>query len=254
MLKIIMYKISNIIESLWNQSMNRNVSNIISLLEKDPKAVVLDVGCGDGVYTLQFKQKILCRKIIGIDGNGERNMIAKENGVDKVVPADLEKKWPFPDESFDVIISNQVIEHMVSIDNFIGEVYRLLRPGGYCVISTENLSGWHNIGALILGYQDFSHNLISKRHVGNPLSIHFGEKTSSWEKKAMSHDGDSLYPHVKIATYRSLINIFKAFNFTFVKGKGSGYYPFFGILGTLAGSIDPYHCHFITVKMQKPKK
>lgn len=249
-----MLKISKIIESLWNESMNRNVSNIISLLEKNTKAVVLDVGCGDGLYTTLFKQKIVCSKIIGIEGNPTRIAIAKQNGVDKVVPAELEKKWPFPNESFDVIISNQVIEHMVNIDNFISEIYRLLKPGGYCVISTENLAGWHNIGALVLGHQDFSHNLISKKHVGNPFSIHFGEKTSAWEKKALSNDGDSMYPHIKIATYRSLINIFKTFNFTFIQGKGSGYYPLFGALGTLASSIDPYHCHFITVKMQKPKK
>ena len=175
---------------------------------------MLDVGCGDGAYTIQFKRKIVCRKIIGIEGNEKRIRMAKQNGVDKVVSANLEKKWPFPNESFDVIISNQVIEHMINVDNFISEIYRLLRPGGYCVISTENLSGWHNIGALVLGYQDFSHNLISKKHVGNPLSIHFGEKTSAWEKKAMSNEGDSMYPHVKIATYRSLINIFKAFCLT----------------------------------------
>lgn len=249
-----MSRISNFVKSLWEQSMSRNVSNIISLLEKDTNAVVLDVGCGDGVYTVQFKKKIGCSEIMGIEGNTTRIMMAKENGVDKIVSADLEKKWPFPNESFDVIISNQVIEHMVSIDNFISEVYRLLRPGGYCVISTENLSGWHNIGALILGYQDFSHNLISKKHAGNPFSIHYGKKTSAWEINAMSHDGDSMYPHMKIPTYRSLINIFKAFDFTFIKGKGSGYYPFLGILGALAASIDPYHCHFITVKMQKPQK
>ena len=69
----------------------------------------------------------------------------------------------------------------------------------------------------------------------------------------MGDDGDSMYPHVKIPTYKSLINIFKAYNFIFEKGNGSGYYPLFGFLGGLASTLDPYHSHFITVKMRKLK-
>ncbi|MDO8659004.1 MAG: class I SAM-dependent methyltransferase [Candidatus Parcubacteria bacterium] len=252
--KAIMYKISNFIEPLWNQAMEQNVVNIISLLVKNKNAVVLDVGCGDGKFTFQFKQKIGCRKIVGIEGDKQRIIEAKRNGINEIVDFDLEKKWPFPDKSFDVIISNQVIEHIVDLDLFISEIYRLLKPGGYCVISTENLASWHNIGALFLGYQDFSHHLISKKHVGNPLSIHYGEKTGGWGDKITKHDNSSIYPHIKIATYISLINIFKAYNFIFNKGKASGYYPLFGFLSTFASSIDPYHSHFITIKMVKPKK
>jgi len=248
-----MHKISSIIEFLWNQSMNRNISNIISLLEKDPKAVALDVGCGDGQKTALFKEKIGSNQIIGIDGISDRLSIAKYRGV-KIVYADLEKKWLFPNESFDVVVSNQVIEHVIDIDHFIEEIYRILKPGGYCIISTENLSGWHNIGALILGYQDFSHNIIRKSHVGNPFSIHYGKKTAAWSSVGNSGVDDTAFPHMKILTYRSLISSFKAFNFTFIGGKGSGYYPFFGSLGALIAFIDPYHCHFITVKMQKPHR
>lgn len=246
-----MYKISNFIESLWNESMNRNVTNITSLLEKNRKADVLDVGCGDGEFTMQFKQKIACSKIIGIDGDKKRIIMARKNGVDKVIAADLEKKWPFPNQSLDVVISNQVIEHIVNVDNFISEIYRLLRPGGYCVISTENLASWHNILALLLGYQDFSHHLISRRHLGNPLSIHYGEKTGKWGDKISSSNDSLVFPHIKIPTYISLVNIFKAYNFKFQMGKASGYYPLFGVFSSFASWIDPYHSHFITVKMVK---
>lgn len=248
-----MLKISKFIELLWNESMNKNVENIVSLLDRNKKAVVLDVGCGDGKFTFQFKQRIECSKIIGIEGDKQRIIEAKHNGVDKIVDFDLEKKWPLPNKSFDVIVSNQVIEHIVNMDLFISEIYRLLKPGGYCVISTENLASWHNIGALLLGYQDFSHHLISRGHVGNPFSIHYGEKTGGWGDKIANHDNSSIYPHIKIATYISLINIFKAYNFVFDKGKASGYYPLFGFLSTLVSRIDPYHSHFITIKMVKPK-
>lgn len=246
-----MYKLSNLIEFIWNQAMNDNIANIISLLEKNTKADVLDIGCGDGKFTMQFKNKIGCGSIIGIEGDTERIIAAKRIGVSKVVNTDLEKKWPFSNESFDVMISNQVIEHIVDTDNFISEIYRLLRPGGYCVISTENLASWHNILALLLGYQDFSHHLISKKHLGNPLSIHYGEKTGKWGDKISSSNDSLIFPHIKIPTYISLVNIFKAYNFKFQKGKASGYYPLFGVFSSFASWIDPYHSHFITVKMVK---
>lgn len=249
-----MLKISKFIESLWNESMSNNVENIVSLLEENKKAIVLDVGCGDGKSTMQFRQKIGCSKIIGIEGDKQRIAEAKRNGVSKIVSADLEKKWPFPDTYFDVVISNQVIEHVVDLDNFISEVYRLLRPGGYCVISTENLASWHNIGALVLGYQDFSHHLISKKQVGNPFSIHHGEKTGGWGDKALLGDHSLIFPHIKIATYKSLISVFEAYEFRFKRGKGSGYYPLFGFISKIASRIDPYHSHFITIKMVKESK
>lgn len=248
-----MLRISKFIESLWNESMNDNVENVVSLLEENKKAIVLDVGCGDGKFTMLFKQKIRCNKIIGIEGDKERIIEAKRKGVNKIVSTDLEKKWPFPNTCFDVIISNQVIEHIVNLDNFISETCRLLRPGGYCVISTENLASWHNIGALALGYQDFSHHLISKKQVGNPLSIHHEEKTGGWGDKALSGDHSSIFPHIKIATYKSLISIFEAYDLKFKRGKGSGYYPLFGFIGKLVFGIDPYHSHFITIKMVKIK-
>ncbi|MEK7543287.1 MAG: class I SAM-dependent methyltransferase [Patescibacteria group bacterium] len=246
-----MQKISRFIEYLWNQAMLDNVSNIIALLHNNRNADVLDVGCGDGKSTILFKKKIVCRKIVGMEGDTDRIKEAKRNGIKDIVTCDLEKRWPLPDGSFDIVISNQVIEHIFNIDLFISEIYRVLRPGGYCLISTENLASWHNIGALILGYQDFSHHLISKSHVGNPISVHYGEKTGGWGDKSKGNSHSVIYPHVKIPTYTSLINIFKAYNFIFEEGKASGYYPFFGILGKMMSSIDPYHSHFITIKMVK---
>lgn len=41
--------------------------------------------------------------------------------------------WPYGDESFDVILSNQVLEHVADPDHLFAETYRALRPGGYAV-------------------------------------------------------------------------------------------------------------------------
>src|SRR3990167_9344738 len=161
--------ISRLGSFLWHHAMDRNTANILTLLEKNTLAKVLDVGCGDGKQTLLYKNVVSCSTIDGIDGQLGRVKAAQSKGVDARV-AYIEKKWPYPNKSLDVVITNQVIEHVLSIDHFIEETYRVLKPGGYSIVSTENLASWHNIGALVLGYQDFSHHIIKRKHIGNPFS------------------------------------------------------------------------------------
>lgn len=235
---------------LWHEAMDRNTANILALLEKNPFACVLDVGCGDGKETVLYKNVVCCSTIGGVDGQPGRVKAARNRGVDAIV-ANIEKKWPYPNKSLDVVITNQVVEHVLSIDHFIEETYRVLKPGGYSIVSTENLASWHNIGALILGYQDFSHHIIKYKHVGNPFSMHYGEKTATWSKKDHSGVDDSAYPHIKIMTYRSLKEVYETYGFRFEKGLGSGYYPLFGLVASMVSRTDPFHSHFITEKFRK---
>lgn len=230
--------------------MDGNIANILSLLEVNQRARVLDVGCGDGKETMMFKERVGCPTIVGIDGQKGRVMAAKARGVDARM-GDIAKKWPFPDQSFDVVVTNQVIEHILDIDHFIKETQRVLKKSGYSVISTENLSSWHNIGALVLGYQDFSHHILKIKHIGNPFALHFGEKTAGWSGKDHSGVDDSAYPHIKIMTYKSLREAYEAYHFSFEDGRGSGYYPLFSFFSSFMSHIDPYHSHFICIKVRK---
>ena len=244
--------LKNFFGKIWTEALLHNIDNIISLLDEDSKANVLEIGCGDGKFTVRYKAKIGCKKITGTDGVGGRLDAAKAMGVDKIILFNLEQKWPLRSNTYDVVISNQVIEHILNLDLFISETYRILKPGGYCIVSTENLSSWHNVFALVLGYQDFSHHMIMKRHVVNPLSPHHNERTCTWSAKDNSGVDDSAFPHIKIPTYKSLRKIFEAYDFKFIAGKGSGYYPLFNHSSFLASKVDPYHSHFITLKLQKP--
>ncbi len=241
---------SKYLNQIWQEAYTNNTENICKLLGMAKKAKVLDVGCGDGQKTTIFKVKIGCKEIYGIDGVSARLSAARKRGV-KTIAANLEKKWPIKNGTFDVVVSNQVIEHILDLDLFISEIKRVLKPGGYCVISTENLASWHNIFALILGHQDFSHHLISKSHVGNPLSLHYKQRTVAWSAADNSGVDDTAYPHVKILTFLSLRKVFKEYGFKLKKGLGSGYYPFPGIIGKILSSIDPVHSHFIVIKITK---
>jgi len=215
----------------WEKSRNKC---IISLLEKNPKADVVDLGCGSGNFTLELKKTIRCREILGIDGDYKSLTEAKEKGI-KTFKLDIDKGLLLPDNRFDVIVSNQVIEHLCYPVQFIKEVWRILKPNGYAVISTENLSSWDNIFALVLGYTPFSMGFDSGLcKIGNPLSLHDRE---------LKNCG---FPHVRIFAWGGLVELVKFIGFKIEKVIGSGH-----TLGKLGENLDPRHCRFITIKVRK---
>jgi SAM-dependent methyltransferase len=65
---------------------------------------------------------------------------------DRVQVVSVEDPWPYPEDAFDVVISNQVIEHVADLDFFFGELARTLRPGGFSVHVfplRRTLMEWH---------------------------------------------------------------------------------------------------------------
>jgi 2-polyprenyl-3-methyl-5-hydroxy-6-metoxy-1,4-benzoquinol methylase len=236
---------------IWRSAFYKNIDNILTLLEKNKQANVVDIGCGGGEFTVLYQNKIDTKNILGVDGVPDKLKLVRKRGIPKTLCFDLEQKWKLKSNAFDAVVSNQVFEHIANLDNFISETYRILKPGGYAVISTENLSSWHNIGALILGYQDFSHQLIKKVHTGNPMALHNSQKTGTWSNEESKGIDDSDFPHVKIVTYRSFRQVFEAYGLEYQRGYGSGYYPLPPFLANIVSRFDPYHSHFITIKIRK---
>uniref|UniRef100_E6Q525 Methyltransferase type 11 domain-containing protein n=1 Tax=mine drainage metagenome TaxID=410659 RepID=E6Q525_9ZZZZ len=66
---------------------------------------------------------------------------------------DVSSRLPFDDACFDVAIFGEVIEHLVDPDAALQEISRVLRPGGYLVLTTPNLACWFNRIVLVIGVQ-----------------------------------------------------------------------------------------------------
>lgn len=227
------------LENLFMSAINLNYDNIIDLLEKNNSAKLLDLGCDDGAFTLKAADKIGTKNIYGVEIIEETMKKAEKNGI-KVKKFDLNNKFDFENDFFDVVIANQIIEHLYNSDNFLSEIYRILKPGGYAIISTENASSWCNIFASIMGWQIFSLTNISskKSGIGNPLALHKEKfKPDSWN-------------HVRIYNIRGLKELMEAHDFTVETSKGAGYFP----LPTSLGNIDKIHGHFMTFKIKKYAK
>jgi arsenite methyltransferase len=112
------------------------VANPWSLGRLEPGARVLDLGSGAGTDSLVAAQMVGEHgRVIGIDMTPE--MLAKARGAAaemratnvEFVEADAER-LPFDDQSFDVVISNGVIDLIPDKEAVFAELFRVLTPGG----------------------------------------------------------------------------------------------------------------------------
>ncbi len=167
---------------------------------------ILDVGCGDGNFSLLLKQACGANEVYGIDIAEKGVESARRKGV-KALQVDLdEQNLPFEDEYFDAVFAGEVIEHLFDPDRFLGEVYRVLRrQGGIFVLSTPNLASIHNRIALLLGFQPYSVVVSLHNSVGHLLF----------------RAGGAAPDHIRFFTLHSLKELLKVQSFRIIKIEGS---------------------------------
>ena len=99
------------------------------------KRPVLDVGCGDGHFVARtFTQKI----DVGIDPWKGPLAEATARGVYDQTLESAGAEIPFPDETFETVISNFVLEYIPDLDPVITEISRVIKPGGLFVFCVPN--------------------------------------------------------------------------------------------------------------------
>lgn len=208
-------------------SRDRYKEAILSLLEKNEDARVLDLGCGDPKRLVnRVRERVNCNPIYGIDLTDEH---ADINTL--IVKEDLNNFFPFTDEMFDAVIASQIIEHLWNTDGFLKEIKRVLKPGGYAIISTPNLASWHNLVYLCFGKQ--------------PDVATVSDELYPWKEKP---------GHRRVFTATELIKLLRFHGFTIEKVIGSSYYPLTRKLANWLARKDYKHAGNITVKVRRTKK
>ena len=174
-------------------------------ITKDSK--ILEVGCGTAEFGSVLKQEY-GSQVYGIDRNITAIKIARSKGV-QAVKGDVEKKWPFENRKFDVIIASQIIEHIVNTDILFTESQRVLKKNGLLIIATPNLAAWFNRILLPLGYQPFFTEVST---VDKTLGLDFTRRLTTIRNPL---------GHLRCFTLRALIDMYRLYNFDVIMAKGA---------------------------------
>jgi SAM-dependent methyltransferase len=158
---------------------------------------ILDLGCGHGDDLVNVRNALGEKnvRLLGVESYPPSQEDARRKGIE-VADVDLERSvYPYPDNSMDMIIANQIIEHTKEIFWIFSECSRILMLNGVMIVGVPNLASLHNRILLLVGDQ--------------PSSI------------------ELLGPHVRGMTLPGFRRFIEADNiFKVESSKGSNFYPF----------------------------
>src|ERR1700712_5038629 len=114
------------------QLRDATVKKIEELTANNKDFVLIDFGCGDMPYKPVIEPHV--GKYLGVDL--EMNPKADHH-------IDFDSKTTLPDNYADIILSNQVLEHVDTPSGYLQEAYRILKPGGTLICTTHGYWFYH---------------------------------------------------------------------------------------------------------------
>lgn len=156
---------------------------------------ILDAGCGIGLYSQKFKE--LGAEVFGTDIDWEKIKTAKNlnPGINFGVGA-LEN-LPFPDNFFDIVFVNEVLEHVKDDKKAAKEILRVLKQGGSAIIFAPNIL-----------YPFETHGIFLFNRY-----LHKNVPFINWLPKIIR---DYFCPHVKVYSAKTLRKLFQGLPASFV--------------------------------------
>ena len=143
----------NLADREWQAAVWGNYDSNLEFLRRvaavlKSRSAVLEIGCGKGML-LNSLQK-LGHKVTGIDLDPDTIAVCHASFPDVNAQVGSGDSLAFPAESFDVVLSFDVFEHIRDSDRHLCEVKRVLKPDGVYLLQTPNK--WTNVPFEILRY------------------------------------------------------------------------------------------------------
>jgi SAM-dependent methyltransferase len=179
---------------VWRAGQQRRLEMILRAAGDRIRGVVLEDGCGVGMYVEHLSP--FGGKIYGLEYDFERAAEAGQRSPGIVNAAG--EYLPYPDSSFDLILSHEVLEHVADDRLAVREMVRVLRPGARVVIFVPNI-----------GYPFETHGVYwrGKYYFGNKPFVNYLPR--AWRNR--------LAPHVRVYSQRDLEKLFDGLPVKFVE-------------------------------------
>jgi SAM-dependent methyltransferase len=171
---------------VWRAGQERRLQMIATWCRLE-NARVLDASCGIGTYASQFRRRFT-PYVEAFDIELPFALQAKEDTPHTVVAAG--EAIPYPANTFDTILSNEVLEHVSDDTQAARELVRILKPGGRLVIFTPNR--WYP-------FETHGHYWRGTYHFGNTPLINYLPDALR----------NRLAPHVRAYTKRQMLRLFR---------------------------------------------
>ena len=127
----------------------------INTFSQEIKGKTLDIGCGNKPYEKLFNSS----EYIGLEIDSPENR--KNKKADYFYAGD---QFPFPDNSFDSVVTNQVFEHIFNPEIFLAETYRVLKDDGILLISVPFVWDEHEQPYDYARYSSFGLKFLLNKH------------------------------------------------------------------------------------------
>ena len=125
---------------------------------------LLDLGCY-GVAIPWYVDALGYRDITGVALEPRESLNENTKKIEGVTDIRLqvsyfnveEALWPFPEESFDLVLCFELLEHMSSDPmHLMEQLNRVMRPGAFLVLTTPNSASWASLARVIIGKQPYN--------------------------------------------------------------------------------------------------
>jgi len=147
---------------VWRSGQDRRL-NLIRRYVPLEGAAMLDIGCGIGTYVRKLGE--LSDRVYGIDVDAARVRLGERGALAVAVS----ERLPYAAGSFDMVLLNEVIEHVRDDAETLREACRVVRPGGHVVIYAPNRFYPFETHGVYFGKRYVFGNIPLVNYLPNPL-------------------------------------------------------------------------------------
>ncbi len=221
-----------------NRFYDKAIDKILKIINLNKNARILDAGCGNAAHSIRFANKGY--KVLGIDFSDEALKLSKNNVMKEKPDNNIEFKkesildLSFQDNSFEVVFCWGVLMHINDYKKALSELIRVVKEGGYLILSEGNMKSVQSRIAKI-----WKINNSEERITINEDGLYFWSDSNAgeilvrktnidWLNKFLMQNGlllykrlpgqfTSLYTRLRNSFLKNLIYLFNEFWFKIVR-------------------------------------